>query len=96
MQAIEDEIELGQIEELIEMVKDEMISIDNYIGKQILAKLLEKTKLNPPVGRFKLHVPLDKMNDLWLPFCFFCCYFLWQIIGCGRQSPRQRRMATKL
>ena len=25
-------MELGQIEEVIEMVKDELVSIDNYIG----------------------------------------------------------------
>lgn len=33
IRAIENEIDLGQIEEVIEMVKDEMESIDNYVGR---------------------------------------------------------------
>lgn len=33
---IEDEIELGQIEEVIEMAKDELVLIDYYYGTTVL------------------------------------------------------------
>ena len=35
IKAIEDAVDLGQVEEVIEMVKDEMISIDNYVDNKM-------------------------------------------------------------
>jgi len=34
IKSIEDELDLGQIEEVIEMAKDELKLIDTYVGKK--------------------------------------------------------------
>jgi hypothetical protein len=56
IKAIEDEIALGQIEEVIVICKDELLLVEYYYGKQMIQSDLDSPLSLPPWHKLYLNV----------------------------------------